>query len=325
MPGLTLRKPPALQRGDIIGIVAPSRPVLEPGQYRQGKEVLRAFGFGLREGRTVRLRNGWMAGTPPQQAADIHRMFVAPEVKAIIAQAGGASAIRTLPYLDYDLIAQHPKPFIGMSDITSYHLALFTRCALVGFHMDDVSFGLGLSFPQASPAIQALVTDLYLRVLTRPEPLGEVPGWLGQRVAWRSGQARGRLIGGCLQVLCRLLGTPYFPSLEAFEGALFFWEEIGLSLSAIDRLLWQLRLAGVLERIAGMLIGTVHQADESIAVEHMPTLQEVVLEATHGYDYPILAGMEFGHAIVNIPMPIGVEASMDADRGTFALLEPAVV
>ncbi|MCL6431538.1 MAG: LD-carboxypeptidase [Anaerolineae bacterium] len=325
MHGIALLKPPALQRGDTIGIVAPSRPVLEPGQYRQGKEVLRAFGFHLREGRTVRLRSGWMAGTPLQQAADIHRMFVAPEVKGIIAQAGGASAIRTLPHLDYDLIAQHPKPFIGMSDVTSYHLALYTRCGLVGFHMDDLSFGLGLSFPQASPAIQGLAADLYVRLLTQPEPLGEVPGWLGQRVAWRGGRAQGPLIGGCLQVMCRLLGTPFFPPLQAFEGALLFWEEIGLSLSAIDRLLWQLRLAGVLERIAGMLIGTVHQADEAIAVERMPTLREVVLEATDGYNYPILAGLEFGHAIVNIPMPLGVRASMDADRGIFALLEPAVV
>ncbi|MDI7276123.1 MAG: LD-carboxypeptidase, partial [Anaerolineae bacterium] len=304
---------------------APSRPVLEPGQYRQGKEVLRAFGFRLREGRTVRLRNAWMAGTPQQQAADIHRMFADPEVKAIIAHAGGASAIRALPLLDYELIAEHPKPFIGMSDITTYHLALFTRCGLVGFHMDDLSFGLGLSFAQASPTVQSLAGELYLRVLTSPGALGEVPGWLGQRVAWRGGRAEGPLLGGCLQVLCRLLGTPYFPPLEAFEGALFFWEEIGQSLSAIDRLLWQLRLAGVLERISGMLIGTARQTDEAITSEPLPTLQQVVLEATDGYDYPILAGMEFGHGIVSIPMPIGVRASLDADRGAFALLEPAVV
>lgn len=319
------RKAPALRPGDTIGIVAPSRPVLEPDQYQRGKEVLRSFGFRLREGRTVRLQHGWMAGTPQQQAADIHRMFADPEVKAIIAQAGGASAIRVLPHLDYELIAQHPKPFIGMSDITTYHLAFYSRCRLVGFHMDDVTFGLGLNYAQASPTLQAAAAGLFTHLLTRPEPLGEIPSWHDRRLAWRGGQAEGCLIGGCLQVLCRLLGTPYFPPLSAFEGAIFFWEDIGQSIYSIDRLLWQLRLAGVLERIAGMVVGMVTEADEGVANRPVPTLQEVVLEVTQDYNLPILAGVEFGHGIVNIPMPVGIRARLDADRRTFTLLESAML
>lgn len=317
---IALRRPPALRPGDTVGIVAPSRPVLEPAQYRRGKAVLRSLGFALREGRTVRLRRGWMAGTPQQQAADLHRMFADPQVQAIIAQAGGTSAIRVLPHLDYELIAEHPKPFIGMSDITTYHLALYTRCGLVGFHMDDVSFGLGLNYARAAPELQARARDLTLRLLTQARPLGELATWSGQRVAWRSGRCSGPLIGGCLQVLCRLLGTPYFPPLAAFEGALLFWEDTGQSVYSIDRLLWQLRLAGVLERIAGMLVGTL----EGPEAEAAPSVREVTLEATEDYGYPILAGMEFGHGIVNMPMPVGVRAQMDADRRTFALLEPAV-
>lgn len=319
-----LRKPRALQRGDTIGIVAPSRPVLEPDQYNRGKEVLRSFGFRLREGRTVRLRSGWSAGTPEQQATDIHRMFADPQVKAIIAQAGGGSAIHVLPHLDYELIAQQPKPFIGMSDVTTYHLALYTQSGLVGFHMDDLTFGLGLNYAQASPAVQALAAELFVGLLTRPEPPGEIPSYHARRVAWQAGHAEGPLIGGCLQVLCRLLGTPYFPPLAAFEGALFFWEDTGQSIYSIDRLLWQLRLAGVLERIAGMLIGTVSEADEGVVSRPVPTLREVVAEATRGYNYPIVAGMEFGHGIVNVPMPVGVRAALDAEQRSFALLEAAV-
>ena len=319
-----LLKPRRLRRGDVIGIVAPSRPVLEPEQYRRGKAALRSFGFRLREGHTIRLRDGWMAGTAGQQATDLHRMFVDPQVKAIIAQAGGASAIRVLGHLDYELIAQHPKPFIGMSDITTYHLALYTRCGLVGFHMDDVAFGLGLNYAQAPPELQAIAEKMYVGLLTDGEPLGEIPSYYGQRVAWQAGQAEGPLIGGCLQVLCRLLGTPFFPPLSAFEGALFYWEDIDQSLYALDRLLWQLRLAGVLERVAGMLIGAVTGADEGLTSQPGPTLREVVLEATRGYNLPILAGMEFGHGIVNIPMPVGIRARMDAERCSFALLEGAV-
>ena len=125
---MNIKKPPKLNMGDTIGIVASSLPVLPSFKenYERGKKMIDDLGFKIKEGKTIGKVRWWMSGTPKEVAEDINSMFAEKKVKAIMAHTGGYSAISVLEYLDYKLITNNPKPFIGMSDMTIYHLAIFT-------------------------------------------------------------------------------------------------------------------------------------------------------------------------------------------------------
>ena len=281
------------------------------------------MGFRTTLGKTIGPRRWWSAGTPVELAADINAMFADPEVRAIIAHTGGFSAMGVLDRLDYTLISKHPKPFLGMSDITTYHLALFTRCGLVGFHADDLTEGFGTFLWDLDEVKRDALLAYYTRLLTEPQAAGTIAP-LTAWETWRDGQASGSLIGGSLKRLAALVGTPYFPPLTAFDGALFFWEDIGETLYDISLNLHKLRHIGVFDRIAGMLVGKLVWVNEYFpALEH-PTPRAAVLDVLGGYDFPILADLDFGHRTANMPMPIGIRAEMDATDHRFSLLEPAV-
>ncbi len=205
----------------------------------RGARLLQKMGFRTKDGVTIGRRRWWSAGTPAEPAADINAMFADPEVRAIIAHTGGFSAMVVLDKLDYALIGAQPKPFLGMSDITLYHLALFARCSLVGFHADDLTEGLHVPLG-LDEARRGTLLALYKRLLTEPDPVGPVAP-LTTWEAWRDGQASGPLLGGSLKRLAALAGIPYFLSLAAFDGALFFWEEIDETLYDITLNLHKLR------------------------------------------------------------------------------------
>lgn len=323
---MTILKPQKLSPGDIIGIVAPSLPVLPSFRenYESGKKTLSNLGFNILEGKTIKLKRWWAAGTPKEQAEDINLMFSNKTVKAIMAQAGGHSAISVLEHLDYDLIRQNPKPFIGMSDITVYHLAFLAKTGLIGFHMDDVTFGLGWNYKEAEMWQAKFGIDSFKKILTQVSPLGVVKP-LTEWETWRGGNADGRLIGGNLHLMSLQLGTPYFPPLSMFEGAILFWEDVGQYLYDIARSLYQLKYAGILERIAGMLVGKI-TATQTFSDKNVtePSLKEMVLEIACQYNFPILAEVDFGHNTVNIPMPLGVKASFDSSNRKLKFLESPV-
>ncbi len=318
-------KPPKLKPGDCIGIVAPCLPVLPDfrEKYDRGKQVLEDMGFRLKEGKTIALQHWYSAGTPEQQAADINAMFADPEVSALTAASGGHSAISVLEHLDYDLIREHPKPFIGMSDMTCYQLALFAKLGLVGFHMDEVGFGLGWNWQRSKFADTDEVKKLYRQVLTEDKPLGAIPH-IRTWEAWKPGQAEGQLIGGNINAMTFQIGTPYFPELAAFDGAILFWEAVGRPLHETARSLYQLKYHGLFDRIGGMLIGTVTAvppAREEGLTE--PTLKELVWEVAKDHQFPIMANMDFGHFSVNPPMPVGIQASFDTKKLEMRLIEAA--
>lgn len=322
----TLLKPPKLQPGDTIGIVAPCLPVLPSfrDNYERGKRMLEAMGFKLKEGKTIGLQHWYSAGTPQQQAADIHAMFADPEVKAVIAASGGHSAISVLEHLDYDLIRKHPKPFIGMSDMSCYHLALYAQTGLVGFHMDEVTWGIGWNWAKDEFAGAGAIKQAYVDVLTHSEPLGPLPpSATGE--SWRDGKAEGQLLGGNINSISQLMGTPYLPPAQAFDGAILFWEAVGCAKYDLARCLYQLKYYGALQRISGMLVGTITDvpASSDPAIDE-PEIKDIVLEITKDYTFPIMAGLDFGHYTPNIPMPLGIRARFDTATLQLALTESAV-
>ncbi len=320
-------KPPKLKAGDIIGIVASSLPVLPEfkDQYQKGKKLILEMGFKIKEGKTIGKKRWWMAGTPKEVAEDINSMFANSNIKAIMAQTGGYSAISVLEYLDYGLIRKNPKPFIGMSDMTAYHLAIFTKTGMIGFHMDDVTFGFGRTLREGQENWPKLDQQLFLKFLTRNEPPGIIKP-ISQWEEWKKGKAEGHLIGGILEHHRILSGTQYYPKMEAFDGAVFFWEEVGVTLHHIATTLYKLKYLGILDRISGMLIGKIKYIKPTREQEVIePTTKEMVLEILEDYKFPILANMDFGHFTINIPMPLGIKVAFDTEKKELNFLEGAVV
>ncbi len=323
---INIIKPPKLNKGDTIGIVASSLPLLPSFKenYEKGKAVLRDLGFEILEGKTIGKTRWWMAGTPKEIAEDINNMFADKNVKAVMAQTGGYSALSVLEHVDYELIKKNPKPFLGMSDMTAYHLAIFAKTGMVGFHMDDVTFGLGMNASNGDRKLLKFDKEVFIKFLTKTNP-PEVIKPLTEWEEWKKGKARGHLIGGLLDMFSKQIGTPYFPSIDKFDGAILFWEEVGETRYNIARSLYQLKYMGVLDRISGMLIGKIKYVkpirDQEV---EEPTVKELVLDVLKDYNFPIMQNLDFGHFTVNIPMPIGVKVEFDTSKKLLNFLESPV-
>ena len=324
-------KPPKLKRGDIIGVIATSFPFPKDRKsdyyksYERGIEILRKLGFKIRHGKNLEKVKWWFAGTPEERASDINSMFSDPEVKAIIVHDGGQSAIAVLEHINYDLMRTNPKPFLGFSDITNLHLAFLTQSDMVGFHMGLLTYSLGWIWHDVVPKEDRENGEkLLYKILTSCEPLGKITP-ITEWEEWRPGKAEGRLFGGNLNMLASLVGTRYFPRIEDLEGSILFWEIDNTPSYYIERGLYQLKYAGVLDIISGMLIGKLPDIKRTAWKGFKePTPKEIVMEVLREYKFPILGEVDFGHKTVNIPMPIGLPVKMDSGRLTLEFLEAAV-
>jgi len=311
---LKLLKPPRLEAGDTIGVIAPSHPVLPfQEEYNRGIRNLKNFGFNVKEGKTVKLQHkGYMAGTDRERADDINAMFADEEVNAVICALGGSIAIRCLRHLDYDLIRRNPKIFSGMSNITTFHIAFLAKTGLTGLHQTDVVFGFGADMNSAEAKYE---TDLFFRITKNAEPLGLLPA-LTKWEIWREGKAEGNLFGGSINSAETMLGTPYCPKLN--EDTIFFWESIGQPLDDLDAKLTHFRESGIFERTKGMLIGKFRdEVSDSTSKtgrrirDRTAEIRELVMDITADYDFPIIGNMDFGHYTPNLPLPTGIKAAMD--------------
>ena len=317
---MKILKPQKLKKGDIIGIVAQSVPVLPSHKenFLKGKEIFEDLGFKVKEGNTIGKTKWWAAGTPEEVAKDIMDMFSDKSVKAIMAHAGGYSAISLLEHLDYEVISKNPKPYMGFSDMTSIHLALYEKCNLVGFHMNDL---LGRGEREGEKLEQEI--ELFKKFLMS----GDVPKVkpLSEWETWKEGKASGHLLGGNLHIMMAQSATDYFPSLEKWDGAILFFEEVGETLHDMARCLYELKYMGILDRISGMIVGKIKYVKPNRDTEIVePTYKEMILDVLRDFDFPILGEVDFGHYTVNIPMPLGVRVKIDAEQKTLGFLESPV-
>jgi len=209
--------------------------------------------------------------------------------------------------LDFDLIRANPKIFSGMSDITTFHVALLAKTGLVGLHQTDVVFGFGVDMKSKEAKYEM---DLFFKVTKNAEPLGLLPAFTRWEV-WREGNAEGRLFGGNLPSLQSLLATPYFPKLN--EDIIFFWEAMTQPLDHIDQRLVQFREAGLFDRAKGMLIGKIRGEEANIIKDMTHEVKKIILEITEEFDFPIIASMDFGHYTPNLPLPVGLKARINTE------------
>lgn len=301
----TIIKPRRLERGDAVGVISPSTAVSSRADLSRGMRILESLGFKPKlSPRALNVSGAYLAGTREDRLADIRAMFLDDEVRGIFCTGGGFAAIQLLPDMDWELIRKHPKTFVGYSDITTLLLPLAERAGLISFH---------------GPMIQGLNPDtkggaFTARCLKQALMRGKA-GALAGYTEWkvlRPGRAEGTLIGGNLTSVASLLGTPYEPR---WDGKILFWEEVDETIEGLDNLLWRLRVAKVFKRIEGMVVGKITGLasidDESETwprMDHPPTIESVILSATDGFNFPVLYGVDFGHDVPSLTLPVGAKA-----------------
>jgi muramoyltetrapeptide carboxypeptidase len=321
-----LIRPPRLNPGDTLGIIAPASAVPDPKNVDRAVAVLEKLGYRIKFARHAHRRLGYLAGTDRERASDVMQMFTDPKVNAILCVRGGYGTARLLPRLDYATIRANAKIFVGYSDITSLHAAFFKHAGLISFH------GPMLNSDFALKELPHFTIQSFLRTLAGgPDRAGEIAGlniaagYAGKTVkVLRRGVARGQLIGGNLALLCTLIGTPWEP---VFRNNILFLEDIGEAPYRWDRMLTHLLNCGLLPQVAGIAIGLNADCEDPIAKsarEPRQTLEEVLKERLLPLRIPVVTGLPFGHVPPNATLPVGVRATLDANQGALQLNESGV-
>ena len=303
-----------LKFGDTIGLIAPSGAMRTEGAIERAVEETKCMGFNVKLGESAGKKYGYLSGTDEVRARDINAMFADDEVDAIFCLRGGYGAMRILDRLDYDLIASHPKIFVGFSDITALHIAFLNRCNLVTFHAPMAS---GWS----NGSLDDFSRENMYRALMHAKPMGELinpPEYSKQTV--NPGKAEGVLVGGNLMLMASSLGTPW--EIDT-RGRIIFIEEVGERTYCVDRMLTQLRLAGKFADCAGIVFGDF--ADCPIEYPDFGlTLEEIIRDVVAPSGKPIFTGLRCGHCTPKLTLPFGVNCRLDADTCTLTILESAV-
>ncbi|MGW0608943.1 S66 peptidase family protein [Streptomyces sp. NPDC002788] len=305
-----LVRPPRLAPGARVAVVAPSGPVPEE-RLQAGLDILRGWDLDPVVAPHVLGRHdelGYLAGTDEQRAADLQHAWCDPSVAAVLCARGGYGAQRTVDLLDWDAMrAAGPKVFAGFSDITVLHQAFATRLGLVTLYGPAAA---GVDFLKNARAQEHLRATLF-----EPETVRTVTAVPGG-AALVPGHARGVTLGGCLSLLASDLGTPH--ARAGARGGLLLMEDVGESPYRLDRYLTQLRRAGWLDGVAGILLGSWE------ACGPYERLRAVFADRLGGLGVPVVEEFGFGHCSGALTMPFGLVAELDAQAGTLTFDEPAL-
>lgn len=297
--------PASLKPGDTIALVAPAS-VPERDRIDRFCKAWTSRGFEVRVAKHVFSPNGYLAGTDEQRAADLMDAFMDSTVAAVFAARGGYGVSRMIQLLDFDAIRSRPKIFAGFSDMTMLHATLNRHCGLVTFHAPHANDGLDPS----SGCMRTM--DSFVTLVTESLD-GQVLVERGEGLVTKvAGKAKGRLCGGNLAVLASTIGTKYCP---LFAGGILFLEDIGENPYEIDRYLSQLRHSGCLESVAGVLLGHFTNCEPDGAAVSLE-LEEVLVGYLGGLGVPVLAGVECGHALPNLTLPMGAIVELDSGKKT---------
>jgi muramoyltetrapeptide carboxypeptidase len=300
-------RPPRLQPGDAVRVVAPSGPVPRP-EFEAGAAVL-AERYRLRyDPGTLFRASGFLAGSDEERLAELHAAVADPEARAVVMARGGYGLLRLLPFIDLELLRAHPKPIVGFSDGTAL-LAAAARAGVAAIH-GPVITQLGRLPEEDRRGLFGLLE-------------GPGPGLLcADLEAPVPGRVQGPLIGGNLEVFSRLVGTPFMPDVA---GAVLFFEDLGERPYRVDRLITHLDLAGLFSVAAAVVVGDFsgckERPDSGLS---SPPVEEVLLERLGRLAIPVAFGAKIGHGTRNIAVPYGTVVELDTRHGTLVAIEGAV-
>jgi muramoyltetrapeptide carboxypeptidase len=274
---------------------------------------LRRLGYEPVYEETVFARSAYTAGSPEIRADAFRRAWQDPSIRALIAVRGGYGSVQLLPRLSSDEIRRTPKAFIGYSDNTSLLAWLTGCCDVVAFHGPMLEGRL-------AKGAAGYDRDTFERVLTRAEPAGSITHPALEAV--RTGEASGVLTGGTLTQLAASLGTPY--AFRPPAGHVLFLDEIAERPYRIDRLLTQLRLAGILAAASAIVFGELPRCDEP--AERGPMIRDVVRDLLEDFGGPVLFGLPSGHTTGPcMTLPFGVRVRVVTKPRPELVVEEAAV
>lgn len=301
-----LIKPRRLSEGDTVGLLSPASIIPERNRYPEIIETIRDLGFSVKVGENALNTRGYFAGTDAERADDLNNFFKDPGVDAIIAFRGGWGSNRILSLIDFETIRENPKPLIGFSDITTLLLAIHAKTGLVTFHG-----------PVGKSEWTEFTVSCFKNVLMNaaPEPLKNRNKKVPLNTI-RSGNASGRLLGGNLSVLTSMLGSDYLPD---WEESILFVEDVGEDVYRIDRMLTQLQLNGILEKLNGFIFGRCTDCRKSN--NFSLSLEQILEDHIRPIGIPAFYGSMIGHLDDVFTLPLGIKAKMNSNTGTITLLE----
>lgn len=307
----------ALRENDTVGLITPCSPIFDPDELALVKPTMQRLGLNVKIGAHVGKRFRTLKESVEERLEDLHGMFADPQISAVIA-SGGYGASQLLNKIDYGLIRKNPKIFIGFSDVTALLLAVHKMSGLVTFHG-----------PTAFSTYNAYTAEHFRKALFSADPLGELKNpdesdKITREYPVRTvspGKASGKLTGGNLSLIAATMGTPY--EIETADSILFL-EDVGEDSYRIDRMLSQLLLAGKLEKVKGVIWGSCRKCEDNLETGVF-TQGEVIDNILAPLGIPVISGMMIGHTAHKLTLPIGVQATLDADNQTLEITEPAVI
>jgi len=312
----TVVKPNRLKKGDVISLVAPASAPASRERIEQGVKYLERLGYRVKVGKHVEAQHGYLAGTDDERLEDLNGAIRDRETRAIFTLRGGYGTPRLLPHVDYVALRKDPKIIVGYSDITALQLALFARIGLVSFSGPMVAVEMWNT-------MDAFTEEHFWRLLTSPKKIGPLVNPPGHEThAYGKGSVTGRLVGGNLALVVSNLSTPYSPS---FKDTLLFLEDVDEAPHRIDRMLIQLRNAGVFEKVNGLILGTFIDCIPSDPSKPHLTVPQVLDEFVRSMKIPVLTDLQFGHTSPKLTIPIGVNAKLSAVGNRVEILEGAVI
>ena len=284
-------------KGDTIAVVASSYSP-RAGWLARGVRALERAGYNVLVDPELSTTRRYQRAEDERRAAAFTAMWVDPRVKAVIAGTGGYGAVRMLPYLDPDVFRRYPKSFVGYSDITVLESWLMRLVGLRSFH--------GPTVDDLIPSARDVTTSSLLSALSVPRPTSKIGRDIARSV--RPGRATGRLVGGNLALVQQTIGTPY--EIDTTDAILFL-EEVRDPMSFVDERLVQLRAAGLLAKVRGIVFGHL-----SLDRSEEDEFEDFVLDLVSDLGVPVLMDFPAGHENPNLTLPIGTEVELVAEEAT---------
>jgi muramoyltetrapeptide carboxypeptidase len=313
-----LIKPKRLKAGDTVGIIAPSSGI-DQEDLAKALQNMTDLGLKTKLGKSVSKVNGFLAGNDKERLEDLHQAFADKTIDAVWCIRGGYGATRFLPNIDYNLIRKNPKIFIGYSDITALHTAIYQNCGLVTFH-GPVAASTFTDYAKKHVVNTLMNPSTPYKIELSPDNAAKESKLFKTEVVTK-GAAKGKLIGGNLSLLTAMAGTPF--ALLETKGKLLFIEDVGEKPYRLDRMFVQLKQSINLRELAGIALGVFAECDAPD--DKSQTVIDVVKDQLGNLGIPVIYGLSFGHIRDQFTFPIGIKAELDTEKATMTFLENGVV
>ena len=312
---MRLIKPAKLKTGDVIGIISPASSAQDPKKIESGVQYLEKNGYRVEIGKNVGKTNGYLAGTDQERANDLNLMFKNKNIKAIICLRGGYGASRILDKINYKIIRNNPKIFVGFSEITALQMAILQKAGLI-------TFAGPMLAPDFADNVSTYTEEFFWRIITSNKKMGRLkyPD-NGKLTAITKGSSSGRILGGNLSVLSALIGTVYFPSMKE---KILMLEDINELPYKVDRMLNQMKMIKVFKQLRGVILGRFVGCYEHDPMKKTLTLGEVMEDYLSHLKIPVLYAFPHGHIKDKVTVPLGLKVKINSTKGFIDYTESAV-